>query len=83
MAFNLIASSLTETNTQDALDLMVEQMGKNMTLIMVTAPLAFLLVLLLLWVKFFMGRAFAVLRLHGQKQTGSGFYFHLPYGHCF
>ncbi|MDN3709905.1 hypothetical protein QW060_23630 [Myroides ceti] len=57
MAFNLIASSLAETNTQEALDLMVEQMGKNMTLVMVTAPLAFLLLLLLLWVRFFHGQS--------------------------
>jgi len=53
MGWNFAASIVSDTNTQEMLDVMVAQFGKNITLILVTAPLAFLLILLLLWVKIF------------------------------
>lgn len=53
MGFNYIATLGSETDTNEIIQLMIHNFGKNVVFAIMVLPLAVLCILLLLWVKFF------------------------------
>lgn len=53
MGFNYIATLGSETNTNEMIQMMIDNLGKNIVFAIMVLPLSVLCILLLFWVKFF------------------------------
>lgn len=67
MAFNYVVSLSSEVKTNEAIELMIQQFGKNTTFVITILPLSILCVILLLWVKFFQKQSIASLTTGRKK----------------
>jgi len=67
MGFNYIATLGSETNTNEIIQMMIDNLGKNIVFAIMVLPLSVLCILLLFWVKFFHKQSITSLTTARQK----------------